>query len=225
MVFPSKNGWYSFHAIPFPPNQFHGLVIFPLDLLFCMSRCTERKDDYGRAGFDFCVAFLLMRAVLAAASLKGDSDRIVLPDVGTTLVRVSFRTFRNRKAVIGKPELCQDPARLSATKTCRKQSDVLIRNQFLTCESTVSNPCLRLFICFRGFKSFTEIIHIAARADIILIIRDYGTVFINFFRGVRRITAVLFAGIYPIGGIKVSWFCREEASMPSPLPLGMLCPS
>ena len=110
--------------------------------------------------------------------------------------------------VLGKLELCQDLARFSAAKTCREQSDVLIRSQFcqfFTCVSTIGNPCLRLFSCFRGFKTFTEIIHIAARVDIILIIRDYGTVFINCFRDVRRITAVLFSGFYPIGGIRVRW--------------------
>ena len=149
MVLPSKNGWYGLHTIPYSSNRFHGLFILPSDDLFCLSQCPERKDDYGRAGFDFCIASLLMRAVLAATSLKGDSDGIALLDVGTALGRVSFRTFRNKMVVIGKFELCQDFARLSVVKTCREQSDVLIRSQFsqfFTCVSTVSDSFRPLFL-------------------------------------------------------------------------------
>lgn len=90
----------------------------------------RKKNEYDRAGFDPCVAFLLMRAVLAVASLKGNSDRIGLPDVGTTSGRVSFRRFRNRTATTGKLELCQDLARLSAMKSGSYQPDVLLSSFF-----------------------------------------------------------------------------------------------
>ena len=104
MVLPSQNGWYGLYTVPYPSNQFHGLIILPSDGLFCMSQRTERKDEYSRAGFDFCVAFLSMRTVLTAAPLKGNPDGIGLPDVGTASGRVSFRTFCDSMTVLGKLE-------------------------------------------------------------------------------------------------------------------------
>ncbi len=130
-----------------------------------------------------------MRAVLTAATLKGDADGIHLPNVGTAPGRVSLRTFRDCMTVPGKLKMSQDLAWLSATKAGSYQFDVLISSlfsQFFTGIGSVSNQCRSLFSTFRAFKTLPEIVHIAARIDIVLIIRNKGSVLINGLRESRK---------------------------------------
>ena len=118
-----------------------------------MSLSTERNDECSYAGFELCLAFLLMWwAVLVAISSKRDPDGIRLLNSGAAPGSEFFRIFSNRMAFIKKLEPSQYLDKLYTAKVCGYQPNILIRAffcQLLTSRRSVNDQCHNLF---RGFR-------------------------------------------------------------------------
>ena len=99
-----------------------------------------------------------------------------------------FRTFRNRRSVLGKLELCEDLSWLPAAKPCGDQADIFLcglSSQFLTGISSVSNQSRFFFGRFCILNGLTKIIYITARVGVVLIVCNNRTLLIDGLRDIR----------------------------------------